>query len=148
MLKFKFYIENAFLSGLIGLAVYVTALFIYGWRYFSFSELCFSVMAGVVIGSVSWLFCFHIFLRLAQRPLLGFVANFLVVALLNMAGAVMMGLRSYQLFIHYFFRSTWFVALIVSEILSFFLIFLWLQRITLYKQKLETKKMILKNRDQ
>lgn len=100
---------------------------------------------GAIIGTVSLFFFFQIFLKFTQKPVIGFLSNFIVVAVMNMAGAVMTGLGSYDLFIKGFFNSVWFVALIVSEILSFFLTYLWRQRIMQYKLKLEEKKASLRN---
>jgi hypothetical protein len=96
---------------------------------------------GVVIGTISLFFYFQVFLRLSQKPWVGFLTNFLAVGILNILGAIIMGARTYQVFIN----SMWFISLIVSEILSFFLTFLWYRRIMTYKQKLEAKKASLKN---
>lgn len=158
MFKLKFYLWNAFFSSLIGLVVHIVGLVI--WIRQNSLEKCisailqnpsqallvllinmvFSMAVGAVIGTVSLFFLFQIFLKLTQKPIVSFLSNFIVVAVLNIAGAVMTGLKSYQLFVDKFFSSIWFVALIVSEILSLFLTFLWLRRIRLYKMKLEEKK--------
>jgi hypothetical protein len=136
MFKLKFYMLNAFLSSLIGMAIYFSALFIWGWHYFLITNLVINMAIGALIGSVSLFFLFRIFLRLRERPLIGFLSNFLVVAVFNIAGGITTGVRSYQLFI----QSMWFLALIVSEVLSFFLTYAWYRRMMYYKDKLELKK--------
>lgn len=163
MYKLKFYLWNAFYSSLIGMTVNIVALMILIRRtsfaefisFFSpdpsrtalllFYNLLFCMAVGAIIGTVSLFFFFQIFLKFTQKPVIGFLSNFIVVAVMNMAGAVMTGLGSYDLFIKGFFNSVWFVALIVSEILSFFLTYLWRQRIMQYKLKLEEKKASLRN---
>ena len=163
MFKLKFYLWNAFYSSLIGLVVHIIGLVIWIQQYslakfisiilqnpyrallVLLINLVFSMAVGVVIGTVSLFFFFQIFLKLTQKPIVGFLSNFTVVAVLNIAGAVMTGFRSYQLFIDNFFSSLWFVALIVSEVLSLFLTFLWRRRIMLYKIKLEEKKASLRS---
>ena len=147
MFKFKFYFWNAFWSSLIGLAAYIAMMFFYGWRYYSVIDLITSMITGIIIGTVSLFFIFQIFIKLKRRPLVGFLSNFLVVAFLCIAGSVIAGLRSYQLFVKYFLSSSWFLALIVSEILSFFLTYAWYRRIMLYQEKLELKKASLKCED-
>lgn len=141
MFKLKFYMWNAFFSSLIGMVIYVLAMFIWGWRYFVFYGLIFSMAIGAIIGTVSLFFLFRIFLRLKQRPLIGFLTNFLVVAVLNIVGGIIVGIRSFQQFI----QSMWFLALIVSEVLSFFMTFAWYRRLMFYQEKLELKKASLKN---
>ena len=155
MVRIKFYVENAFLSSLIGLAVWVVSLFVWACLH-SFHQLIFELAhqtlpilkdalfcmeVGAVIGTVSLFFTFQVFLRLCHWPWIGFVANFLAVAILNIAGAIIVGARTYRNFID----SEWFIALIVSEILSFILGFYWERSIMTYKQKLEEKKAALKN---
>jgi Mn2+/Fe2+ NRAMP family transporter len=155
MFKLKFYAGNAFLSSLIGLVAWVVFLLIWGCCH-SFHQLIsilahrtlsiflwalFCMGVGVVIGTISLFFYFQVFLRLSQKPWVGFLTNFLAVGILNILGAIIMGARTYQVFIN----SMWFISLIVSEILSFFLTFLWYRRIMTYKQKLEAKKASLKN---
>lgn len=158
MFKLKLYLWNAFFSSLIGLAVHIIGLVISILQYsveefISFilqnpyqsllvllSDMVFSMAVGAVIGTVSMFFFLQIFLKFTQKPIVGFLSNFIVVAVLNIAGAVIFVFRSYQQFIDEFFKSRWFVALIVSEVLSFFLTFLWRRRIMLYKVKLEEKK--------
>lgn len=157
MNKFKFYLWNAFYSSLIGMAVFITAVLIWGWQI-SFNKLIFYILhnlfqffyallfdmaIGVIIGTVSLFFFFQIFLRLTQRPLIGFLSNFIVVAVLNIAGAVSMGVRSFQQFI----PTGWFLALIVSEVLSLFLLNAWYRRLMFYQEKLELKKASLQNRE-
>lgn len=147
MNKFKFYIWNAFWSSLIGLVVHILAMFIFGWRYYRFNELVSSMKIGAIIGTVSLFFLFEIVLRLRQRPLLGYLSNFLVVAAMNIVGAIINGLNTYELFTRYFFQSIWFLALIVSEVLSIFLTHAWYQRVMFYQEKLEHKKASLKKHD-
>jgi hypothetical protein len=159
MFKLKFYLENAFLSSLIGMAAFFVYLLIWllSNSFFdslhklitSFSKhplllfynILYYMAIGAVIGTVSFGCFFQIFLRFGQRPWVGYLSNFLVVAVMNMAGAVYYGMGTYKLFI----RSPWLVALIVSEVLSFFLTALWRRRIKAYKQKLEEKKALLKS---
>ncbi len=155
MFKLKFYLLNALASSLIGLAIWVVYVFIWGC-FHSFHRLIFelahhilsiictvlfSMGVGAVIGTISLFFCFQVFLRLSHMPWIGFLTNFLAVAILNIVGAILTGVRSYRLFID----SMWLTALVVSEILSFFLTFSWYRRIMVYKQKLEEKKAALKN---
>jgi hypothetical protein len=159
MNKLKFYYWNVLFSSLIGMAVFIVILLSWVWQnsfqklFLHFSQspfrllfgvlysLLYSMAVGVIIGTVSLFFFFQIFLRLTQRPLMGFISNVLVVAALNVAGAISVGVRSYQQFT----QSSWFWALLVSEVLSFFLTFHWRRRIMFYKQKLEEKKALLKN---
>jgi hypothetical protein len=141
MIKLKFYAVNALFSSLIGMVVNVWAMFIWGWRYFTIYGLICSMVIGAIIGTVSLFFLFQVFLRLTQRPMFGFLSNFLVVAVLNIAGAMSGGIWSYQ----DFFNSMWFLAVIVSEILSFFLTYAWYRRMIFYKEKLELKKALLQN---
>jgi hypothetical protein len=147
MFKLKFYIWNAFWSSIIGLVVYIFAMFIFGWHNYMFKELIGSMKIGAVIGTVSLFFLFEIVLRLRPRPLLGYLSNFLVVGAMNIVGSIIYGLNTYELFTRYFFRSIWFVALIVSEALSIFLITDWYRRIILFQKKLELKKASLKSDD-
>lgn len=147
MFRLKLYIWNAFWSSLIGLAAYMVMMFFFGWLYYSVIDLITSMITGIIIGTVSLFFLLQIFVKLKRRPLVGFLSNFLVVAFLCITGSVIAGLRSYQLFVRYFFSSTWFLALIVSEILSFFLTYAWYRRIMLYQEKLELKKASLKSDD-
>ncbi len=155
MFKVKFYLLNALASSLIGLAVWAVYLFTWGC-FHSFHQLVFEVAqhmgpvvynalfsmgVGAIIGTVSLVFCFQVFLRLSHMPWMGFLTNFLAVAILNIVGSILAGVQSLQLFID----STWSTALIVSEILSFFVTFSWYQRINEYKQKLEEKKASLKS---
>lgn len=147
MFKLKFYIWNAFWSSIIGLVVYIFAMFIFGWHHYMFKELIGSMKIGAVIGTVSLFFLFEIVLRLRPRPLLGYLSNFLVVGAMNIVGSIIYGLNTYELFTRYFFRSIWFVALIVSEALSIFLITDWYRRIILFQKKLELKKASLKSDD-
>ncbi len=155
MSKLKFYLWNAFWSSLIGLVIFILSLLIWGWYnsfhklIFAFSkmplqllyQLLFCMAVGAVIGTVSLFFVFQIFLRLTQRPLIGFISNFMVVAVLNIVGSISQGVQSY----HQFIQTIWFLALIISETLSFFLIYPWYRRIMLYKLKLEEKKASLRN---
>ncbi len=154
MNKHKFYIWNAFWSSLIGLSVFIFALLTWGWQIsyhqliniivdhpLSFlSNMLFSMAVGAIIGTVSLFFVFQIFLKLTQKPLIGFISNFVVVALMNIIGAIVFGVRTYQQFI----QTEWFLALIISEALSFFLISHWYQRLKFYKEKLEQKKESLR----
>lgn len=155
MFKLKFYLWNAFFSSLIGMAVAVFACLTFGWSY-SFHRLfsmiskdtiqilhfCLFCMAvGAIIGTVSLFFVFQVFSRLSQRPLMGLICNFSVIAALNIIGAIAVGVRNYQ----QFSQSTWFWALPVSEVLGFFLINAWYKRMMFYKVKLEQKKVSLHN---
>ncbi len=155
MFKLKFYLLNALVSSLIGLAVWAVYLFTWGC-FHSFQQLIFevaqqighvvfnaffSMAVGAIIGTLSMLFCSQFFLRLSHMPWMGFFTNFLAVAILNIVGSILTGVRSFQLFID----STWSTALVVSEILSFFVTFSWYRSITAYKNKLEEKKASLKS---
>lgn len=155
MFKLKFYLWNAFFSSLIGLAVAVFACLIFG-LYNSFHQLfsillkdiipiihffLFSMAVGAIIGTVSLFFVFQVFSRLSQRPLMGLICNFSVIAALNIIGAIAVGVRNYK----QFSQSTWFWALPVSEVLGFFLINAWYKRMMFYRVKLEQKKVSLHN---
>jgi hypothetical protein len=131
MFKLKLYLVNAFFSSLIGMVVNISAMFIWGWRHFSIYGLLFSMTVGVIIGTVSMFFFLQITLRLKERPFIVFLSSFLVIAALNISGALIFG----EVLI-------WLLALIVSEVLSFFLTHAWYRRITLYKEKLEQKKAL------
>lgn len=138
MFKLKIYLWNTFFSSLIGLIVNITFLFMYGWRYFSFHGLLISMGIGAVIGTVSLFFLFRIFLGLTHKPFLGFVSNFLVVAVLNLTFTLFFGgLSSPQVIL------AWGIVLLISELLSIFLTYAWYRRIIFYNQKLEQKKASL-----
>ncbi|HBF39969.1 MAG TPA: hypothetical protein DDW50_22020 [Firmicutes bacterium] len=157
MFKFKFYLWNILASCLIGLAVCAAWLFewgcchsfyqlFYGWTHHTSEILLwafFCMGVGAAIGTISLFFFFQVFLRLTQRPWAGYLTNFSAVAVLNIIGAIMMGIRTYRDFIN----SVWLIALIVSEILTFFLTFSLYRRIMVYKQKLEEKKAFLKRQE-
>jgi hypothetical protein len=159
MLKLKFYLENAFLSSLIGLAFYVVdfivwvanhsfhkAVLILNHPLSLFYSILFAMAIGAIIGTVSFFFIFQIFSKLSHRAWLGFLANFWVVALMNMGGELWVeDGGNCRLFIRNFFHSQWFLALIVSEVLSLLITFMWRRRIMAYKQKLEEKKAWLKS---
>lgn len=154
MSKFKFYMWNVFWSSLIGIIIFILALLIWGWQnsfhkmvvYFLDNplsllfNLLFCMAVGAIIGTVSLFSVFQIFLSLTQRPLIGFISNFMVVAVLNIVGAICTGVRNYQQFT----QTMWFLALIISEALSFFLIYPWYRRLMFYKEKLELKKASLR----
>jgi hypothetical protein len=156
MNKLKFYLWNVFFSSLIGLAVFIFSLLFWVW-YYSFPKMFISILhnpvglfyaliydmsIGAIIGTISLFFIFQIFLRFTQRPLIGFLSNFVVVAVLNIVGAISLaGVRNFQQFV----PSGWFLALIVSEVLSLFLISAWYRRLMFYKAKLEQKKATLHN---
>jgi hypothetical protein len=158
MNKLKFYMWNAFFSSLIGLAVFVLYLLNWGWHN-SFGKLIFALLnnpfqillqlfcnilyfmtVGAIIGTVSLFFVFQIYSRLSQRPLMGLICNFLVLAVLNIVGGVAQGAQNYRQFV----QSAWFWALLVSEVLSIFLIYTWYKRMMFYKVKLEQKKASLR----
>jgi len=155
MFKLKFYLWNAFLASLIGMAVAVFVFLRYGWLH-SFHQLfsmlskdtitilqflLFCMAVGAVIGTISLFFVFQVFSRLSQRPLIGLICNFSVVAALNIIGAIAMGVRNYQ----QFSQSIWFWSLPVSEVLGFFLVSTLYKRMLFYKIKLEQKKVSLHN---
>ena len=141
MNKFKFYIINAFFSALIGAIIEVVALILKKQNYISFYSLIRSMGIGAFIGTVSLFFLFQVFLRLRQKPVIGFLSNFLVVAVLTLAGGILEGIRTYQQYIY----SRWFLVLIVAEVLSFFLTLIWYRRIMSYDKKLKLKQESLQD---
>ncbi len=139
MSKFKIYIINALGSAMIGAVIEVIDLILREKAYISFNSLLESMLTGVFIGTVS-LFCLlQIILKLTDKPIYGFLSNFLVVAVLVIIGAILDSFGTFQLFIN----SSWLMVLIVAEFLSFFLILLWYHQIKLYKIKLQSKKASL-----
>ncbi len=166
MNKLKFYIWDIYWSSMIGLAVFIVGLLIeirdmsfhkiwlsflqdpLNFLVILFINMFFCMAVGAVIGAVSLFFIFQIFLKLIQKPLfgllIGFISNFLIVAVLNIVGAFLTGVRDYQQFV----KTLWFWALPVSEALSFFLIIPWYKRFIFYKEKLEQKKILIRNQQQ
>jgi hypothetical protein len=141
MNKFKFYIINVFFSAGIGAIIEVIAFILREQDYISFYSLMKSMVIGAFIGTVSLFFLFRVFLRLRQEPVIGFLSNFLVVAVLTLVGAILDGIRTYQQYID----SRWFMVLIVAEFLSFFLTLLWYRQIMVYNKKLQLKQESLQD---
>jgi hypothetical protein len=141
MNKFKFYIINGFFSAMIGAIIEVVALILKKQDYISFYSLIKSMGIGAFIGTVSLFFLFQVFLKLRQKPVIGFLSNFLVVAVLTLAGGILDGIRTYQQYIY----SRWFMVLIVAEVLSFFLTLIWYRRIMFYDKKLKLKQESLQD---
>jgi hypothetical protein len=136
MNKFKFYMMNGFFSAMIGAIIEVVAFMLRKQDYISFYSLMKSMGIGAFIGTISLFFLFQVFLKLRQKPVIGFLSNFIVVAVLTLAGAILDGIRSFQQYID----SRWLMVLIVAEFLSFFLTLIWYRQIMFYNKKLQLKK--------
>lgn len=136
MEKLKLYIVNGFFSALIGAVIEFVAVFVRPNYVITFPGLMESMEIGIVIGTVSLFFILQVTLRLTGKPALTFLTNFLVVALMILAGAFLDGIRTGMDYVH----SRWLMVLIVAELLSFGLTLLWYRKIKLYNSRLRLKK--------
>lgn len=137
MKKLKYYAINCLLSGLIGAIVEAAAVIFKKPPYtVSLYSLLDSTIEGAFIGTVCLVAVWELFVRLKRWPVLGFIINFLIIAVLTQTEAIRMGIHSCAAYVN----SRWFVVLIVAETLGFILAYLWYRQFATYNQRLAMKK--------
>lgn len=136
MKKIEIFLINAFFSALIGAAVEVTAVYVKNEEALILSELIQSMLAGICIGTVVLAVFMLIILKYRGTPRVGYLANFLTVAVLFLAGAFYEALFSAQ----GRFDLRTLVGIGVAEILSFLLLKSWYGRFHKLNLLLEMKR--------
>jgi hypothetical protein len=145
MIRLKLYLTYGLLSSFIGVAIEIAMMVIYGTApsfYRTFDNMC----IGFIIGTVSLSFLFHVFVRLKSRPIIGFLTNFIVTALMIFLFIMYLIVKNSFTVVHSaHFIESWIIILVIVEVLSFALTFAFYRQIILYNKKLELRKASLRD---